>query len=189
MLIKIGIFSIRYYFFQVYQNIYILKGIFYLREFKNSILFSTHIYAVNHIENGHPRAFFSMKKLRFKILDGFVSIVNRMSHPPNIIQCFCRRRSARTRITIKRSAASFGTIIPLFYSCSAHTLIPKVLLHHFNSFIARFSELKTKFDANSLILFSVIFNNHKIRPTQKLLCKQRHAAHELYVRQMSASNG
>ena len=54
--------------------------------------------------------------------------------------------------TINRSAASFETIIPLFYSCFAYTLIPKGLLHHLNSFRTRLSELKTKFDANSLIL-------------------------------------
>ena len=31
-------------------------------------------------------------------------------------------------------AASFETIIPLFYMCFAHTLIPKGLLHYLNSF-------------------------------------------------------
>ena len=45
------------------------------------------------------------------------------------------------------------TIIPLFYSCFAHTLISIGLLHHLNSFRTRFFELKTKCDANSLILF------------------------------------
>ena len=95
-----------------------------------------------------------------KVTGGYVGTIRRlskqcdaMSHPLNIIQCFCRRRSARTRITINRSTASFETIIPLFYSCFVHTLIPKGVLHHLNSFRTRFPDLKRKFDANSLILF------------------------------------
>ena len=78
------------------------------------------------------------------------------SHSENLVQTFPNSSFRYSEIifsfTINRSAASFETIILLFYSCFAHTFIPKGL-HHLNSFRTRLSELKTKFDANSLISF------------------------------------
>ena len=77
-----------------------------------------------------------------------------------------------------------------------HTFIRVLLIHSFPKafcIIWIVSELVFSIWKQNLMqmrwsCFSVIFNNHKIRRTQKKLCKQRHAAHELYVRQMSASN-
>ena len=49
--------------------------------------------------------------------------------------------------------AIFEPLVPLLSLCYAYTFVYKGLLHHLNSFRIRFSELKTKFDTNSLILF------------------------------------
>ena len=71
----------------------------------------------------------------------------------NITAVFTVRRSARTRVTVNRPAAIFKLLVSLFYLCFAHTLVPKNLLYHFNSFRTTFFEFKAKLDWNWLFTF------------------------------------
>lgn len=62
-----------------------------------------------------------------------------------------RAQSDRKKVTAKRSANIFRTLVPLFHLYLAHTLLLKDVLRHLNSFHTTLTELETNLDATSLM--------------------------------------
>ena len=73
----------------------------------------------------------------------------------NILKCSACCRPSRMWITFNKFSTIFTALVPHFYLCCTHWIVPKSLLNHPNSFQRRMFKLKAKFDMQICCIYSL----------------------------------